>query len=237
MQTTTSQQTIDVFLIDDHKCVLWGLEKLVASEQPRMRVAGKASSRAEALTGVVAAAPNVVLLDLDLNGSCSLEFLPELLARSGAQVLVLTGSRDNATLERAVALGARGIVRKDEPADVLIEAIERVHHGDLWLDRATVARVLSSMTRGPQYDPKAKFVEPLTPKERQIVAAIVEQRGTKGDAIAADLHMSGHTLRNHLTTIYRKLDVRNRLELVMYALENDLGGAPAAASERGRRMH
>ncbi|MDD5250372.1 MAG: response regulator transcription factor [Rhodocyclaceae bacterium] len=234
MQLTSTEQTIGVFLVDDHKCVLWGLEKLVAGEQPRMRVAGKASNRADALAGIRAAAPNIVLLDLDLGGSSSLEFLPELLAQTAAQVLILTGTRDGALLERAVALGARGIVRKDESAEVLIQAIERVHQGELWLERSTLARVLGAFTRGERPDPKAKQTEPLTPKERQIVAAIVDQRGAKGDVIAGDLHMSGHTLRNHLTTIYRKLDVRNRLELVMFALENNLAGDAAAG---GRPLH
>lgn len=235
MRQTTGEASIGVFLVDDHQCVLWGLERVVGGEQPRMRVVGKASNRQSAIEGITAAKPDVVLLDLDLGGVSSLDFLPELLERSEAQILILSGVRDAVLLERAVSLGARGIVRKDETADVLIAAIENVYRGDLWLDRATVARVLGSMTRPARPDPKAKIVEPLTPKERQIVAAIVAQRGTKGDVIAADLHMSGHTLRNHLTTIYRKLDVRNRLELVMVALENGLAPAQAAATDR--RVH
>jgi DNA-binding NarL/FixJ family response regulator len=221
MQATSGEQTIGVFLVDDHKCMLWGLEKLVAGE-PRMRVAGKASTRTEALAGIRAAAPNVVLLDIDLNGSSSLEFLPELMEQSEAQVLILTGARDRALLEKAVALGASGIVLKDEPADVLIRAIERVHEGEMWLGRTTMARVLVALTQGGRPGADKPRMEPLTPKERQIVAAIVKKRGAKSEVIASDLHMSGHTLRNHLTTIYRKLDVRNRLELVMFALENGL---------------
>lgn len=221
MPQTSGEQPIGVFLVDDHRCVLWGLEKLVAGEQPRMRVAGKASSGHEARAGIAAAMPDVVLLDLDLGGVSSLDFLPELMEQSAAQFLILTGTRDTTQHERAVALGARGIVRKEEAADVLIRAIENVHRGELWLDRATMARVLGAITRPPRAA-GGGFIEPLTPKEKQIVAAIVAQRGAKGDVIAAGLHMSGHTLRNHLTTIYRKLDVKNRLELVMVALEKKL---------------
>jgi len=237
MHPVSNEQAIGVFLVDDHRCMLWGLEKLVAGEQPRMRVAGKASSRDAALSGIASAKPDIVLLDLDLAGTSSLDFLPELLQRCEAQVLILTGARDTALLERAIALGARGIVRKEEAAEVLIGAIETVHRGDLWLDRATMARVLGSITRPARLDPKGKFVEPLTPKESQIVAAIVAQRGAKGDVIAAELHMSGHTLRNHLTTIYRKLDVRNRLELVMFAIENGLAPTTATAATATSRPH
>lgn len=234
MEPCIGDSPIGVFLVDDHQCVLWGLERLVAGEAPRMRVAGKADCRDKALAGIRAASPHVVLLDLDLGGASSLDFLPELLSQTEAHVLVLTGARDAALHERAVALGARGVVRKDEPGDVLIKAIESVHRGDLWLDRATVARVLNNMTR-PKPEPQTRFIEPLTAKERQIVAAIVAQRGAKGDVIADGLHMSGHTLRNHLTTIYRKLDVKNRLELVMFAMENaDIIAAPAP---RPRRVH
>lgn len=238
MQTIATEQTINVFLVDDHKCVLWGLEKLVTGEQPRMRVAGKASSRIEAMAGIRDTAPNVILLDLDLGGTSSLEFLPELLQQSAAQVLILTGSRDSAALERAVAMGASGIVLKNEAADVLIRAIEHVYQGELWVERGTMTRVLGSFTRRNNEDPDASRIESLTPKEQQIVSAIVRQRGAKSEVIAASLYMSEHTLRNHLTAIYRKLDLKNRLELVMFALEHDLAREPAAGREaRIRHIH
>lgn len=229
MQAISSDLPIRVFLVDDHKCVLWGLEKLVDGEQPRMRVAGKAGNRAEALAGVRETAPNVVLLDLDLGGDCSLEFLPELVQQSAVQVLILTGTRDHALLERAVALGASGIILKNEPADVLIRAIECVHRGELWVERGIMTRVLGSFTRHSEENPETIMIESLTPKEHQIVCEIVQQRGAKSEAIAARLFMSEHTLRNHLTAIYRKLDLRNRLELVMFALEHDLAKAASAS--------
>lgn len=225
MESTSSDLPIKVFLVDDHKCVLWGLEKLVDGEQPRMRVAGKASSRAEAITGVRETTPDVVLLDLDLGGVSSLEFLPELVQQSALQVLILTGTHDHTVLERAVAQGASGIVLKNEPAEVLIRAIERVHQGELWVERGIMTRVLGSFTRRGEEDSATTRIESLTSKEHQIVCAIVQQRGAKSVAIAARLFMSEHTLRNHLTAIYRKLDLSNRLELVMFAMEHDLAKA------------
>jgi len=214
-----SHQSIDVLLVEDHKCVLWGLERLIDGERPRMRVVATAHNRAEAL-----GAARIVLLDLDLNGENSLDFLPELLQQGEARVLVLTGSRDSAMHERAIFKGARGIVLKDEPADTLIKAIDRVHQGELWLDRATTGRVFSALASGgtKRLDPEAAKIATLTPKERRIVIAICEQRGAKSQSVADSLHMSEHTLRNHLTSIYSKLDVRNRVELVIYALEHEL---------------
>ena len=229
---------IGVYLVDDHKCMVWGLERLVAGEQPRMRVAGKAHNRRDALEGIRLAAPDVVLLDLDLGGHSSLDFLPELLELTTARIIVLTGNRDTEVLARAVTLGARGVVLKDEPADVLVKAIDCVHRGELWLERATMTRMLDllKLPRDGAALPTADG-DALTPKERQIVSAIVERRGANSKAVAAGLFISDHTLRNHLTTIYRKLDVRNRLELVMYALENGLAKADAASGTRAPLAH
>lgn len=227
--TAPGTAPIGVFFVDDHKCIVWGLERLVAGEQPRMRVAGKAHNRRDALEGIRLAAPDVVLLDLDLGGHSSLDFLPELLATGKTRVIVLTGNHDTEVLARAVSLGARGVVQKDEPAEVLIKAIGRVHEGELWLERATMTRMFD-LLQGANDAPAAVIVDPLTPRERQIIAAVVERRGANSKAVAAGLFISDHTLRNHLTTIYRKLDVRNRLELVMYALEHGLAKPDAAAS-------
>ena len=229
MQAECLETAVQVFVVEDHKCVLWGLERLVDGEQPRMRIVGRALSRQDALEGVTRMQPDVILLDLDLNGESSLEFLPRLMQCGEARVLILTGCRDHDTWARAVMLGARGIVAKDESADVLIKAIMRVSEGELWLDRNTTARVFTAFSNGGQdaLNPDAKLIATLTPKERQIVAAVCEQRGANSEAIAARLFMSEHTLRNHLTSIYGKLGVKNRVGLVMYALEHQLSGKPA----------
>lgn len=214
---------ISVLLVDDHKCVLWGLQKLIEGEHPRMRVAGTASNRWEALQAARSTAPDVILLDLDLKGESGLDVIPELL-KVGGKVLVLTGSRDPAMHERAVLGGASGVVLKDEPAEVLIRAIDRVHEGELWLDRATTGRVFNAFANGgaQRVDPEAQKITTLTPKERQIIVAICSERGAKSHSIADRLHMSEHTLRNHLTSIYAKLNVKNRVEMVIYAIEHEL---------------
>lgn len=230
-QQRAEQETIDVFLVDDHRCILWGLERLIDSEGPRMRVVGKAHSGSEALEGAKRVSPHVVLLDLDLDGENGADLVPELTQMYNAKVLILTGSRDAEMRERAVLKGASGVVLKDEAAEVLIKAIERVHGGELWLDRATTAKVFTAFAQGAKkpLDPQASKIATLTPKERQTITAVITERGAKSHAIAADLHISEHTLRNHLTTIYSKLGVKNRVELVMYAMEHKLTASDAPA--------
>jgi DNA-binding NarL/FixJ family response regulator len=119
----TTFAPIRVLLVDDQHVTLWGLGRLIDGEWPRMTVAGKARDRRTALTLGATAKADVVLLDLDLSGESSLDFLPELLVLSQAQVVVCTCLHDRFLHERAMRRGACGIVMKDEPADVLLEAV------------------------------------------------------------------------------------------------------------------
>jgi two-component system, NarL family, nitrate/nitrite response regulator NarL len=125
----TNLAPIAVLLVDDQPATLWGLETLIGGEWPRMTVAGKACDRDAALGLAATLQPDVILLDLDLAGDLSLEFLPELLGRSPARVLIFTCLRDRALHERALRDGASGVVLKDESAKVLLEAITSVSSG------------------------------------------------------------------------------------------------------------
>ncbi|WP_153108964.1 response regulator transcription factor [Propionivibrio limicola] len=225
-EQTADQTPIRVMLVDDHKSVLWGLERLVESAQPRMAVVGTASTCAELLSKVVSAKPDIILLDLDLNGENSFDALPELLQLTEAKVLLLTGSRDSSLLQASVLHGVRGVVGKDESADVVLRAIERVHAGEVWINRAMMGKLLDAMSsgagKGGEKDPEAAKIASLTPREREIIRAVVNSQGEKSLAIADTLHISEHTLRNHLTLIYEKLGVRNRLGLFAYAVKHGL---------------
>lgn len=220
-----SKVPIRVMIVDDHKAVLWGLERLVDSAKPRMEVVGTASSRTELLNKVGVAKPDVILLDLDLNGEDGADALPELPRQTAAQVLILTGDRNPESHQNAILKGARGVVGKDESADVLLRAIECVHAGEVWLNRMMIGRVLGAFAAGngtKKEDPEAQRIASLTERERTIVRAVVRNRGAKSQTVAETLHISEHTLRNHLTVIYDKLGVRNRLDLFAYATEQGL---------------
>ena len=118
------QPPIRVLLVDDHEHVLWGLRKLIEGENPRMAVTGTARSIAQALAAVDDKRPDVVVLDLFLGRENSLDLLPALRA-SGAALVVLTGARDAEMHRRAMQRGARTVVLKEEPAEVLLNEIER----------------------------------------------------------------------------------------------------------------
>jgi two-component system, NarL family, nitrate/nitrite response regulator NarL len=218
-------KSIRVLLVDDHKSLIWGLSKLIESERPRMELAGTAGNMTEALTLAVREQPDIILLDIDLHGTSSLDSLPLLLRESKAHVIILTGGSDANLHDRAVLCGARGVIHKEEPAEIILKAIEKVHQGEVWLDRAATGRVLSKLlntNQAEQVSPEAEKVASLTPREREIIKVIINQGHSTNKSIAGQMKMSEFTLRNHLTSIYSKLGIGNRIELVMYSLKHGL---------------
>lgn len=213
---------IKVFLVDDHRTILWGLERLIETATPSMAVVGQATTRSELFARVPAANPDVILLDLDLDGEKALDFMQELNRQSPARVLVLTGTSDPFVHQQAIIQGARGVIHKQEPASTILRAIDRVHNGEIWLDRHSVAHVLQALALGQKADPEASKIAALTPKERHIVDVLMQEKGARNKVLADKLHMSEHTLRNHLTAIYSKLQVAGRLELYLYATSHRL---------------
>jgi two-component system nitrate/nitrite response regulator NarL len=230
---TLDREAIRVFLVDDHQTTLWGLERLIESAAPKMQLVGTACRRRDMLAQVPPARPDVVVLDIDLGGESSLEALPDLLRDTDAQVVMLTGVRDSQVHERAMLAGARGVVQKEASADHLLEAIEKVSAGDVWLDPALLGNVLRSLTNPrhrPSRDPDAEKIASLTGRERQIIAAVVREKGAKNKVIADHVHISEHTLRNHLSVIYDKLGLSGRLELFLFASEHGLANAAPAVA-------
>lgn len=216
---------IRVFLADDHRSTLWGLERLIESTDPKMTLVGSAHDGAQLIAEVERARPDVIVLDLDLAGESALNYLPDLVTRCGAQVLVLTGVRDPQAHIDALLKGARGVVRKEEPAEVLLRAIERVHEGEVWMSRAEIGRMMQTIAggaTGKRSDAHATKLATLTPREREVIQAVTAAKGAKSRVIAEQLRMSEHTLRNHLNVIYEKLQIRGRVELFIYAIEHGL---------------
>ena len=221
-----AQAPIQILIVDDHLVVRAGLHMLIENH-PGMTVVAMASNRSEALERGSSAAPNLILLDLDLGGENALAFITQLREIvPNARILVLTGVRDTDAHRQAVQLGAMGIVLKEHAPDVLIKAIEKVHAGEIWLDRPTMGRMLREMSVREEkvIDPEVTKIESLTQRERDVVALIAE--GLKNKQIAQRLFISETTVTHHLSSIYSKLGVSDRLELVIYAFTHKLAIKP-----------
>lgn len=212
-----------ILLVDDHSIVRAGLRMLIES-QATMKIIGEAGNAADALALVAREQPDVVLLDLALGGDNGLDLLPGILAAATkTRVLVLTGVTDTAIHRQALQLGAMGLVLKEKAADVLLKAIEKVHGGEVWFDRQLMGSVLTTMTRPhrrTERDGDARNIATLTARECEVVSLIGE--GLKNKQIAARLSISEVTVRHYLTSVFAKLGVTDRLELIIYAYRHAL---------------
>lgn len=216
---------IKIILVDDHRSVLWGLDKLIEGEHPRMQVVGTATTLVEAMRLMGETSPDVIVMDIDLNGESGISAIPKIIAQSSAKVLMLTGSRDHSLHDAAILAGAKGVVEKGEDAVTILKAIEKIASGEIWLDRAATSRIfleLSIKRTAVARDPEQNKIASLTPRERQIVAEISSDAAANSRIISERLHISEHTLRNHLTSVYEKLELSSRLELFAYASKHNL---------------
>lgn len=194
-----------------------------------MRVVGSTTSSVESLEQIDNAAPDVILLDVDLGKEDVTTTLAKLKARSPAKILILTGSRNGALPNRAMLAGASGVVRKESPAETILTAIEKVHQGEQWLDPVTIGRVVAEasrqrVTQTPGFE-QAKIAS-LTVREREIVALATNHPRASAAALSGMLNITEHTLRNHLTAIYEKLNVSGRLTMSAFAYKHGLTSAP-----------
>ncbi len=202
--------------------VRWGLERLVQSAHPRYELAGAAGQVTECLALLQRQPADVLLLVVDaLRTDC----LAELCGACDAKVLLVTNSADDAWLDSAIVAGVRGVVRTGDAPETLLKAIDKVNDGELWIDRGATSRIFMEMARhkaAERDDPERSRIATLTLRERQTIAAVASDASAPGKVIAGRLCISEHTLRNHLTSIYNKLGLSNRLDLYAYATRHSL---------------
>ncbi len=226
--TLSVTDRVRIFVIEDQGLYRAGL-CLLLSQQPGFEVIGDAALGPEALSRIHSEQPDVILLAINPKDRASIDLLPDIFkASEEAKVLVLSGSNDADLHRRAVRLGASGVLSKDKTTDLLIKAIERVHAGEAWLDRSTTAsllRELSPRNRGARKDPEEMKVASLTEREREVIRLVGS--GLKNKQIAGKLFISDITVHHHLTSIYSKLEVADRLELVIYAYRFGLAELPS----------
>ncbi|HEV2827293.1 MAG TPA: response regulator transcription factor [Pyrinomonadaceae bacterium] len=226
--STSAAEPIRILIVDDHAIVRAGLRMLI-DQNPAMKVIGVAGNRSEALALAMSEQPDVILLDILLGDEDGLSFLPELReAATNSRVLVLTGLRSTESQRRAIIAGAMGVVLKEHAAEMLIKAILKVHQGEVWLDRSLMGSVLDAITQPPGIDPEKAKIASLTDRERQVIALIAE--GLKNKQIGERLFISETTVTHHLSSIFSKLEVSDRLELVIYAFSQNLAKMPQKGS-------
>ncbi len=225
--SSAERETIRVLIIDDHALVREGM-RMIIETRPQFKIVGEAGNRIDALTVAAREQPDVILLDLLLDDENGLDLIAELLvAARQARILIVTGLNSPEEQYQAVRMGAMGVVLKGQSPEVLIRAVESVHAGEVWLEQAMTVRLLSEMLNGGELekaDQELNKIARLTAREREVVSLVGECLRNK--QIAGRLFISEVTVRHHLTSIFNKLEVTDRLELAMYAYQHGLARPP-----------
>jgi len=206
--------TIRIVIADDHAIFRDGLRRLLATQQD-FQVLAEASDGKEAIELAKELRPDVLLLDLAMPRVPGMEVLRELAHQQAAvRTILLTAAIQPFAVTSALQLGARGIVLKASPPEMLLSSIRAVCEGQFWVGSEPVAvwaRTGQASTSGFG----------LTSREIEIISAIKE--GSSNREIASKLAISGETVKRHLSNIYGKLGVSSRLELAVLASEQHLG--------------
>lgn len=217
-------QPIRVLLVDDQQIVLWGLEKLIDSEKPRMEVVGIATNIPDAKNLIIEKQPDILVLNIYLDNIDCVNFIPDFTNSGNTRVVIFTETHNKEIIDRAVLSGARGVVHRKESMQTILRAIGKIYEGELWLDRITTGRIFlqNSRPRGKILnDTDSSKITTLTRKECMVLRAFSDGiGGEQNKQIAAKLCMSEHTLRNHLTSIFSKLGIKNRFSLFAYAKQH-----------------
>ncbi len=204
-----------VLIVDDHPIVRRGLVQLI-SQEPGLEVCGEAGDPTEALRQVKLHCPDLMLVDLALQGGHGIELIEQVrLLGVGSRMLVFSMHDELLFAERALRAGAMGYLQKHEPAERLLEAIREVAGGNMYLSTAMSARLLHTVVSGQSlsHDP----IEHLSNRELQVFEMIGDGLATK--KIAVKLHLSRKTIEAHREKIKAKLGLSNSAELNRRAVQ------------------
>jgi two-component system nitrate/nitrite response regulator NarL len=238
MTPPTPPDPISVLMIDRDKLVREGIRTLMLATA-RLKLVADTDSVAESLALASHEQPDVILLALDLGNETGLDLLPGLLSASAkSRVVVLTQAKDPEQDHKAMLMGAMGVVQKGLGSEILFKAIEKIHAGEIWFDRSTMGSVLRDIQRigmEKKLDPVAARIGSLTRREHEVIGLISE--GLKNREIGERLFISETTVRHHLTSVFEKLEVTNRLELIIFAFSRGLASLPDNGQSTSSRYY
>lgn len=211
-----------VAIVDDHTLFREGLRTLLEMED-EVEVVADIENAEDIVEVVWRTKPDVLLLDIRMPQGSGLDAIPAVLRICPqTRVLVLTASDDPEEHVQAIELGAKGVILKDSARATLMQAIRTVDGGGVWLDPRTAGPLGGDLS---QLDPSRGLLprradNGLTERERQIIELVAS--GCKNKEVGSALSISERTVKTHLTNIFQKLGLRDRVGLVMYALRHGL---------------
>lgn len=206
---------IRLLIADDHHVVRKGLIALLSSPRFNLEIVGEAADGDTAVMQSLALQPDVILMDLEMPKLTGEKAIAQICAeQSDVSILVLTSFAETTRAVEAMQAGARGFLLKESSPDELVQAIYAVHRGQVSIPADIATKLWQKQTPNKPKKP------PLTTREFAVLRYLVE--GLPNRQIGAKLNISPHTVRSHVRNILEKLQVKNRTQAALYALEEGL---------------
>jgi two-component system response regulator NreC len=213
-------QKIKVLIVDDHTLVRDGIRALLALVAD-IRVVGEAANGKQALEMVKRLAPDIVLMDLAMPIMSGLEATRRIRKRfPGTKVLALTQYEDREYIVPTIEAGARGFISKTAAFSELASAIQAVYHGGSFLSPMAAAAVVEECQQKVTLEGEKDSYQHLTDRERELLKLVAE--GYTAREIADMLVISLRTVETHKTNLMRKLNIRNKADLIRFAIRKGI---------------
>jgi two-component system nitrate/nitrite response regulator NarL len=215
------EKTSRIVIADDHPIFRDGLRRLLDAD-PRFEVVGEAGDGIEAVAQVAKLKPDILLLDLSMPRANGLKALQELTELGiPVRTVLLTAAIDQDETVTALQFGARGVILKESATKLLYRCLQAVMADEYWVGHERVHDIVEHLRAATRRAAQtATPAQMLTRRELQIVSAVVE--GASNKEIGRQFDLSEQTVKNHLSHIFDKVGVSNRLELALYAIHHKL---------------
>ena len=217
----SADSKIKLVIVDDHTLFREGIKKILALEKD-IEIVGEAFDGEEVISVLNRCEPNIMLLDVKMERVNGLQVLPRIVEQFPLlKVIILTAQVSSAESVKAIRDGARGVILKHAASEFLIKGIRKVAEGELWADSSTMTQVVDSLSRKYRVERSPeKGRKELSDREIEVVTLVAS--GHRNKEIANKLFISEQTVKTHLSNIFQKLEVNDRLELALYAMRNGL---------------
>lgn len=210
---------LKILLVDDHEVVRLGLKSLL-SHYPEFEVVAEASTADQAIDLAKRYKPDVVVMDIRLQGKSGIEATREIVGENeDIKVIMLTSFAEDELLFDAISAGASGYVLKQIDSTELINALERIGRGEALLDPAVTQQVFKRMRESSRKAQQEAFAD-LTEQELKVLAHVA--RGKRNKEIAQEVFLSEKTVRNYVSSILSKLALSTRAEAAAYAVKHHI---------------
>ncbi len=211
--------TIKVLIVDDHAVVRLGLNTLLSDEK-EITIVGEAANADQAMAQIELHKPDVVILDIQIPGKNGIEVCKEIVNQSGnIKVVMLTSHTSDEFITQAIRAGASGYVLKQVGNEELLRAIKAAYAGEMAFDTQTTSQMVQRFKKMEKEVEESVFAD-LSQRELQVMILVADGQSNK--EIGQALNLSEITVRNYVSNILSKMNLRNRIDIARFAINHHL---------------